>query len=939
MKKHIYTLLLFVSCTTIALAQVPDSINYQAIIRYTSGKLIVKGKTVNFRFTVTVGTANATTETYIETKLHTINNDFGLANLKIGNGLYVSGVAKLSKLPWQNANAELTVEVDTLGGTVFNNISTTSLVTVPYAFYANKADSAANARIANEITNLSFNGTTLTVGTKTQTLPKDTIQALAGNIITVAPSAYGLGTKYTLSSAIPFIKYDALTNQIGVSLGSGYPYVPQTLPTYNYYAGTGLKLTNSLFSFDTSIVEARPSLLNTTQVKFNNSAKKVHVFTPLPHLEFNTTNKYLTIRDTLAGLIKDSVNLSALVKTYIAGNGIKISNDSIINTKPDIPLIITNNSGPSTPGGTTVTGTYPNFTVTTNPTTNKMIVVGNNYLLLSVDNVIQIDTLVRSVKDSITPTGKLVTQVNGVNSTSINLPRGLDTITFNAPPLYSSITVYGGNKTIAPVLKTQVENTFFAGPFNTSGSAAPAAPIFRIIDNDDLPVDVVNYKTGSTLSNYIPKFNLVAGSDIQNSKLYESVAATFIGYIGLNTNNPRNNFTINGVAKSSLQLTSAGTGFLANDGFVIKFDSVSASTTMSNKPNGLMNFQTNGFIDRMSIADTSVFIKTKLNLNSAINVGGLSKYGASGDVLTSQGASQPPKWAPASGASIWTRSGTTISQVTTTDNVNLGFAINTNPNAKLAVYTRTGFDTAIYAQSAGKIGIVGDVQNNSTQTYGVRGISNGKGLNTLQTNSATTTNYSAGVFGETFIPSGGNATNITYGVMGKSSSTHPQAAGVFGIANTDSSDAVRGITTLGSNGNAGSFVNFASNNGSPTVFISNQATTVTAAALNVDGGQVVKTKVITNASYTQTLGDYMILLNGGATQTVNLLNPNAVPAGTIVIIRKYGNFGFIATTALSAGIIDTFDLPFSSASTSTTVTIPTDFSLRLVASGNVWLQW
>ena len=45
--------------------------------------------------------------------------------------------------------------------------------------------------------------------------------------------------------------------------------------------------------------------------------------------------------------------------TYTAGNGIQINNDQIINTKPDQIVNITGE------GGTTVTGTYPNFTVKT----------------------------------------------------------------------------------------------------------------------------------------------------------------------------------------------------------------------------------------------------------------------------------------------------------------------------------------------------------------------------------------------------------------------------------------------------------------------------------------------------------------------------------------------------------------------------------------------
>ncbi len=919
MKKHIYTLLLLALCTTVAQAQVPDSINYQAIIRYTSGKLIAKNKLVNFKFIVTVGTGNTITETYVETQLHTINNDFGLANLKIGNGTYVSGVARLSLLPWQKANAELQVEVDTLGGTAFSNISFTKLVAVPYAFYANGADSAAKAGvagIANDVP-VTYNNAsnTLTIGTNTKLLVRDIITKQSGIsngllINKVAGGGINGGDDYQL-----YAKNQELTISGNILSLSGTPAsVPINLPTYNYYAGTGLVLTGSQFSFDSTIITAPFSVKNTTRVRFNNGAKKLHVFTPLPHLELNPSNNYLTIRDTLAGSIKDSVDLSGLVKTYTAGNGIAISASNVItNLKPDQTVTFNNT------GNTQVTGIYPNFTVnTTQAPVSFQLQTFGNYVGLSINgSTLNVDTLIRSNKlkrvgNTLTSSlnfglypsytegsetiigsvintitlGNLVTQVNGVNSLPISLPRGLDTITFKEPLLYFDTVFYGGNKKITPRLKPQLPNSFLVGP--QSGFTA-VQPTFRQIVSADLAtIPIVQASATNVGQNYITKFSVASGKLIENSKLYESVIPASLGYIGWGTITPLNNFTINGgliSTPASFQLTNATAGLGVDDGFKIKFDG--ASTTISNKPNGLINFQTNGLIDRMSIADTSVFIKTKLNLTSAINVGGTSKYGASGDVLTSQGGAFPPKWAPALGGSIWTRSAPTIFQATPTDNVNIGKLSNTNPNVKLAVYTTTGFDTAIYAQSTGKIGIIGEVQNQIAQTYGVRGLSNGTGLSTLQATSVKASDYSAGVFGEAT----NSSNNITYGIIGKTASKHPQGAGVFGIADADSSDGVRGITVLNSKGNAGSFVNFANNNGSPTVFISNQASlgNVGAAALFVDGGQRVKTTIVT-ANYTQTLGDYIIIANNSTMTQINidLLTPTIALEGTTIIIRNVG---------------------------------------------------
>lgn len=60
---------------------------------------------------------------------------------------------------------------------------------------------------------------------------------------------------------------------------------------------------------------------------------------------------------------------------YSAGKGIQISNDSIINTSQNTPVNITGT------GGTTVTGTYPNFTV------NSLAYKAFNNLKISGDTI------------------------------------------------------------------------------------------------------------------------------------------------------------------------------------------------------------------------------------------------------------------------------------------------------------------------------------------------------------------------------------------------------------------------------------------------------------------------------------------------------------------------------------------------------------------------
>ncbi|MEQ1734664.1 MAG: hypothetical protein ABL940_13390, partial [Bacteroidia bacterium] len=121
-------------------------------------------------------------------------------------------------------------------------------------------------------------------------------------------------------------------------------------------------------------------------------------------------------------------------------------------------------------------------------------------------------------------------------------------------------------------------------------------------------------------------------------------------------------------------------------------------------------------------------------------------------------------------------------------------------------------------------------------------------------------------------------------------------------------------------------------------------------ALQVDGGQIVKTRVLNNINGTQNKGDYIIILNNTdvSYHTLNLLKPSTVPEGTIIIIRNTGTNGmYIDIDNVSAGS-GTFDLYsngfFSGLSvngTSNQITIPPNKKacFRLVASGNSWIEW
>jgi hypothetical protein len=136
-KLAILSILFFVALGVFA--QAPNYFNYQALARNTSGALLSQ-QNVSFRISILQSSA-AGTAVYVETH-NTTTNDYGLANLKIGLGTVVSG--SISAITWESNNYFLKVEMDPAGGSAFQLMGTTQLISVPYAMYANKAGAVAS---------------------------------------------------------------------------------------------------------------------------------------------------------------------------------------------------------------------------------------------------------------------------------------------------------------------------------------------------------------------------------------------------------------------------------------------------------------------------------------------------------------------------------------------------------------------------------------------------------------------------------------------------------------------------------------------------------------------------------------------------------------------------------------------------------------------------
>ncbi|MGN0187586.1 MAG: hypothetical protein ACI392_07580 [Paludibacteraceae bacterium] len=115
-------------------AQAPDAMTFQAVVRTAQGA-VAANRTVTVQATILQGSADGTT-VYSENFSGKTNAN-GLVTLKIGGGTPTIG--DFATIDWAHGPYFLTIAVDPDGGFSFTTQSTTQLLSVPYALYANTA--------------------------------------------------------------------------------------------------------------------------------------------------------------------------------------------------------------------------------------------------------------------------------------------------------------------------------------------------------------------------------------------------------------------------------------------------------------------------------------------------------------------------------------------------------------------------------------------------------------------------------------------------------------------------------------------------------------------------------------------------------------------------------------------------------------------------------
>lgn len=141
--------LLSVLVSAVLMAQVPEAMTFQSVIRTATGELATN-KAITLQISILQGSVSGQA-VYVE-NLSGKTNTNGLITLHLGRGTAVSG--SLAEIDWSDGPYFLQVGVDVNGGFDFTTQSTTQLLSVPYALYAKSAESVSGTIPYSQLTDV-----------------------------------------------------------------------------------------------------------------------------------------------------------------------------------------------------------------------------------------------------------------------------------------------------------------------------------------------------------------------------------------------------------------------------------------------------------------------------------------------------------------------------------------------------------------------------------------------------------------------------------------------------------------------------------------------------------------------------------------------------------------------------------------------------------------
>lgn len=198
-----FVLLLSFSCcllSFVSYAQAPQAFKYQTVVRDANNE-IIPNQAITLKISILQTTVTGTV-VYVET--HSAStNALGIVNLNIGEGTPVIGI--FGAISWGTDNYFLKIEIDPAGGTTYQYMGTSQLLSVPYALYAASSGSGGG----------------LPAGTSGQTLRHDGTTWVSSGLLLNNGTGLGIGS---LPSANTQLYLYRLNNSFGANYANIYAY-------------------------------------------------------------------------------------------------------------------------------------------------------------------------------------------------------------------------------------------------------------------------------------------------------------------------------------------------------------------------------------------------------------------------------------------------------------------------------------------------------------------------------------------------------------------------------------------------------------------------------------------------------------------------------------------------------------------------------------------
>ncbi len=495
-------------------SQTPQSFQYQAVVRDASGSAL-QSQAVNFQLSIISGSI-AGPVVYSETH-SAITNQFGIVSLSVGAGTPVIG--SFSSITWGGSAHFIKVEADPSGGTSYLDMGITQLLSVPYALYAETSGNAGQTYTAG-------NGIDITGNVIANTAPDQIVNITSGTGVQVtgtypnfsinntqpdqtinltgsgSTSVTGTYPNYTITSTGGTVPYTAGTgiNITGTTIANTAPdqtvnltqggstTITGTYPNFTisstdnnttYSAGTAIDITGSAISNTSPNATHTGDVTGSTALTISNNAVTTAKIadgnvTALKLNSMSATNgQVLKFNGTNWAPAADASN------TYTGGTGINVAGTTITNSAPDQTVSLTQG------GATTVSGTYPNFTISS--TDNNTIysagtgmnLSGTTFNAQTTSALWNANQLQSTAVSSTLPTTNQILKFNGTswapgadNNTTYSPGTGINitgtTITNTAPDQTVALT-QGGATTISgtypnfTISSTDNNTTYTAG--------------------------------------------------------------------------------------------------------------------------------------------------------------------------------------------------------------------------------------------------------------------------------------------------------------------------------------------------------------------------------------------------------------------------------------------------------------------------------------------